>query len=218
MKELIKKFAFKYTRFGAPHYSYNVEPLQLAQIILSIEALSEQKDKLNIFEIGVARGMTSRFIAEHIVKTDSVVNFYCIDTFASFTKSDLAHEISNRGKSRGELKGFAYNDFDIWRRNFRGFSFVKPVQIDAGAFDFSSIEGGIDFIFLDVDLYQPTIKVLRNSMSFLNDGAIILVDDVKDNNSWDGAYQAFFEFVREYKLEHQIIGNKCGKIIWKKIV
>ena len=43
-------------------------------------------------------------------------------------------------------------------------------------------------------------------------GGIIMVDDVKDNNMWDGAYQAFNEFVKSNSYKYRIVGNKCGII------
>ena len=113
-----------------------------------------------------------------------------------------------------ELSGFAYNDFEVWKRNFSKFEFINAIQCDAGKFDFQKIEGGVDFVFLDVDLYQPTINSLRNMKNYLNKGAILLVDDVADNNRWDGAFEAFFEFVKEEDVKYELIGNKCGKIIW----
>ena len=42
--------------------------------------------------------------------------------------------------------------------------------------------------------------------------SVIIVDDVKDNNEWDGAFQAFMEFVNGKKLNYYLIGNKCGVI------
>ena len=62
--ETIKKFIFNNTPFGAPSYSYNLEPIQLSEIIVSIEKIKNIKG--SICEIGVARGMTSRFICEHL--------------------------------------------------------------------------------------------------------------------------------------------------------
>ncbi|MBO9477710.1 class I SAM-dependent methyltransferase [Shimia sp. R11_0] len=215
IKEFIKKLAFRHTNFGAPKYSYNIEPEQLAEIISSIVALSKRGHPLNLLEIGVARGMTTRFIAEHIEKNRLDVAFYCLDTFSSFTAEDVDYEIQNRGKSRGELAGFSYNDFETWKRNFSEYDFVKAIQCDVADFDFAEIEGGIDFVFLDVDLYQPTLKALRNMRGYLNAGAIILVDDVADNNSWDGAFEAFFEFVKEEGIDYEVVGNRCGKIIWQ---
>jgi hypothetical protein len=36
-KEIIKKILFRYTNLGSPTYSYNLEPLQLTEIINSLE-------------------------------------------------------------------------------------------------------------------------------------------------------------------------------------
>ena len=79
--ENIKKFIFNYTRFGAPSYSYNLEPIQLSEIILSIEKTKELSG--SICEIGVARGMTTRFICEHLKLLNYKEKFFCIDTFSS---------------------------------------------------------------------------------------------------------------------------------------
>ena len=214
MKELIKKIAFRYLKLGAPKYPYNIEPIQLASIIFAINKLKKNKENIKIFEIGVARGMTSRFICEHIKREGINCDFYCLDTFSSFEEGDIKYEIENRGKSRQELTGFAYNDFEVWKKNFSEFSFVNPIQIDASKFNFSEI-GEVDFIFLDVDLYKPTISVLENVLPYVSDGATIMVDNVEDNNEWDGAYEAFMEFVNKHKLPYKMIGKKCGVIEFK---
>ena len=44
---------------------------------------------------------------------------------------------------------------------------------------------------------------------------IIIVDDVSKNNSWDGAEQAFYEFVEMNSLKYKIVGKKCGVIEFK---
>ena len=211
IKEFAKKIAFRHTRFGAPHYPFNIEPIQLAEIIMGIERALAGRPHSTIVEVGVARGMTSRLIAEHVMLQGYDVDFYCIDTFSSFTSEDVDFEVSNRGKTREELRGFAYNDFEVWKRNFADIPFVKPTQADAGKFDFSSI-APVSFCFLDVDLYVPTKAVLENLRPHLAPNAVVVVDDVQDNNQWDGAYQAFMEYVDEQGLDHRIAGNKCGII------
>ena len=50
----------------------------------------------------------------------------------------------------------------------------------------------------------------------MSPNSVIIVDDVADNNRWDGAYQAFMEFAKERGLDHETVGNKCG-IIKKNI-
>ena len=70
----------------------------------------------------------------------------------------------------------------------------------------------IKFCFLDVDLYLPTKFVLENISKYMISGGILLVDDVKDNDTWDGSYEAFMEYVKENNLNYKLVGNKSGLI------
>lgn len=210
VKELLKKLLFRFTSFGAPRYEYCIEPLQISLIVNEIERLNHTVG--SIVEIGVARGMTSRLICQHLVSQGyKDQNFYCLDTFMSFTQRDLEFEIRARGKSKKELTGFGYNSFKVWKKNFQQFPFVHPVQADCSDFDFTLI-APIKFAFLDVDLYMPTAKSLPRIYDSLVPGGVIVVDDVLDKCSWDGAFQAYMEFCRINNIEPKIVGNKCGVI------
>jgi len=81
--------------------------------------------------------------------------------------------------------------------------------------DYSKI-GPLKLAFLDVDLYLPTKKTLIKVYDSLVDGGAILVDDVLANNKYDGAYQAYMEFCKEYNITPKVIGNKCG-LIYKNL-
>jgi hypothetical protein len=209
--EFAKKIAFKHTRLGAPRYPYNVEPIQLATLVMELERVKNFTG--NIVEIGVARGMTTRFLSQHIVnqELDKTLTYYAIDTFDSFTGDDLKYEVEQRGKSLFELKGFEYNDYKTWQKNFDEFPFVRAIKSDCATYDYKNIMP-IKLTFLDVDLYLPTKKVLPKIYEATISGGVILVDDVLNNTTYDGAYQAFMEFCEEQKLPATVIGNKCGYI------
>jgi O-methyltransferase len=209
--ELAKKLAFKHTKLGAPRYPYNVEPIQLATLVFELERVKNLVG--NVVEIGVARGMTTRFISQHIInqKLDKSLTYYAIDTFESFTHDDLKYEVENRGKSLFDLKGFDYNDHKIWQSNFSEFPFVKAIKSDCSTFDYNQISP-IKLTFLDVDLYLPTKKTLPKIFDATISGGVILVDDVLNNTTYDGAHQAYMEFCDEMKLPPKVIGNKCGFI------
>ena len=164
-----------------------------------------------ICEIGVARGMTTRFISEYLQELKKIPNFYCIDTFSSFIKDDINYEIEHRQKKKSELTGFSYNNFESWKNNFKNYKFIKAIKTDVKNFDFQEIKP-IKFALLDVDLYLPTLSALQNLKKSMTKGGIIIVDDVSENNSWDGAGQAFNEFVKENSLKFRLVGKKCGII------
>ena len=53
---------------------------------------------------------------------------------------------------------------------------------------------------------------LENVVPHMSADGAIYVDDVQDQNLWDGAYQAFVEFVRDSGLRHEFMGRKSGII------
>ena len=209
LKENIKKILFKFSNLGSPRYSYNLDPSQLAEIVNSLNKVDELDG--NICEIGVARGMTTRFICEHLKDLKIKPKYYCIDTFSSFVKEDIDHEIKQRNNSKSELIGFSYNNYDKWKKNFLNFPEVLPIQADIKNFDFNKI-APIKFAILDVDLYLPTLSSLERIKNHMSKGGILMVDDIKKNNSWDGASQAFYEIVKKYSLNYRLVGKKCGII------
>lgn len=210
-KEAAKSFTFKYTKLGAPKYPYNIEPMQLATMISELDRLKEVKG--NIVEIGVARGMTTRFLAEHIVNQNlqESMMLFAIDTFESFVKKDLEYEVKHRGKSMSELKGFSYNDYKTWQKNFIEFPFIKALKADCSSFDYDKV-APVKLALLDVDLYIPIKNALSKLFDVTVKGGIILVDDVKNNSIYDGAYQAYMEFCKNHSIKPIIIGTKCGVI------
>ena len=211
LKETTKAFVFKHTKFAAPSYRYNIEPIQLTYLINEIEKFKDVKG--SVIEIGVARGLTTRFLCEHIrkQKIEDTTTLYAIDTFDSFTQADLDFEVRERGKAMAELTAFGYNDFAVWSKNFADFPFVIPVKADCSAVDYSALSP-IKLVFLDVDLYLPTKNTLPKLFDALISGGAIVCDDVLNNNVYDGAYQAYMEFCEERGFKPEIIGNKCGVI------
>ncbi len=213
-KETAKALVFRYTGFGVPKYSYNIEPAQLAALVNEIDRLRDTKG--NIVEIGVARGLTTRFLCQHIVneKLEGTLTLYAVDTFSSFVPAHLDYEVKERGKALFDMQGFAYNDYDVWRRNFAAYPFVKAIRGDCAVVDYTKLSP-IKLVLLDVDLYLPTKATLAKLYDVLVEGGAILVDDVVNSSTYDGAYQAYMEFCQAHGITPRIIGNKCG-VIYKK--
>lgn len=207
----LKLFAYKNTNLRPPpDYPYMVEPTELALLINELERLKEVKG--DIVEIGVFRGMTTRFVCEYIESQKiPATTYFAIDTFESFTSQDLDFEVRQRGKKGSEINSFAINDFDVWTRNFAKFPFVSAIKDDCSQVDYARFSP-IKLVFLDVDLYLPTKNTLPKIYDALVNEGVILVDDVMDNGMWDGSYQAYMEFCEEKGLAPEIIGNKCGVI------
>lgn len=211
LTEIAKSFAFTHTKLGVPRYPYGLEPIQLATLVMELDRLGKVAG--NLVEVGVARGMTTRFLAQHIQcqHLENSLLYYAIDTFDSFTDSDLKYEVERRGKPLLDLHTFSYNNFEIWKANFTAFPFVKAVKSDCSIFDYATI-APIKLSLLDVDLYLPTKRTLPKLYEATVGGGVILVDDVRSHVTYDGVYYAYMEFCAERGLAPKVIGNKCGVI------
>jgi len=210
IKEFLKQVGFRHLGFGRPDYPYMLDPIQLTFLVNQVDNLYRELQRpINIYEIGVARGMTSAFLAQHIMSENLPHKIKCLDTFSGFTSADMKFEIQNRQKSRSELLGFSYNDYDVWVKNFSAIDCVEAIQCDASSYSIPADEV-VDIVLADVDLYLPTINILRNFYPRVTCGGAIIVDDVKENSCWDGAHQAYFEFCKETDITPELLGRKSG--------
>ena len=190
-------------------YGYNFSPGQLAFLV---QCLDETKNVPgNIFEIGCSTGQTACFLSRHLRSLQTGKNYYCIDTFSGFTRDDVAFETGSRGKGEEDYSGFRLNSFK-WVKytlELNGCTNVYPVRADANDFQFT---GPVSLCISDVDLYRPTLRTLQNVWPHLSPGGIVVVDDCKPNNHFDGAYQAYMEFIAAHGIEPDIILERVGII------
>lgn len=193
-----------------PYYAESLEPATLAFLVNAIDETRPLGG--SIVEIGVARGMTSVFLNEHMRAREDSRRYLCIDTFSGFTEADVAYEVTHRGKTRGFYSGFSYNSPDIFRRNLSRYPNVEVLQKDAN-FVTKDDTGPIAVALIDVDLYLPIKNALSAIYEALIPGGYIVVDDVsKDGTIYDGARAAYLEFCRERGMPVEIICTNGGVV------
>lgn len=202
-RQIVKRIAYRAGIWRA-HYPYYLAPAHLVALINAIEDTADIEGC--VVEVGIARGMTTRFLAEHLL--GSGTKLYAIDTFSSFDPADMAHEVSERGKSLGRMKVF-WNDLAGFRRDMAGLDFVIPVQGDIKTVNLPS---PIRVALLDVDLYRPTLAGLSRLYERLVPGGYIFVDDVEDGQAWDGAFQAFHEFCKARGIAPEVVRGSLGVV------
>jgi hypothetical protein len=218
----LKRVAFRWPglrELSRPRYGYNIEPAQLAWLCDAIKETRtvgsfDNQQSGCIVEVGVARGMTSVFLLEHMKQMGDRRAYVCLDTFSGFTRRDVEHEVKVRGKEWNHFRGFQYNQKKIFEENLRkcGFDNVVVHECDAGEFDWRGIPL-IDVMLLDVDLYVPTKAVLANSFERWSKRARIMLDDISPGGDYDGAFQAYREFCKSNGFPEVKIGNKGGVIV-----
>ena len=196
-----------FRRFMYYRYAYNFTPEQLT---FFVQCINETRDvRGDIFELGCATGHTTCFLNRHLQTAGIAKDYYCIDTFGGFTTADVAFEIEKRGKNRGDFTGFRNNSLKRFEYTLKQNSCRRTfcVKSDVQQYEFRR---PISFCLLDVDLYQPTISALGKVWAMLSPGGIIVVDDCKPSNQFDGAMQAYTEFAESQRLPLRYTLDKLG--------
>jgi O-methyltransferase len=193
-------------------YHYQYAPQQLCFLCKCIE--ETQTIPGNVAEIGCERGYTTFFLRHFLDDLEIRKEYIALDTFSGFAREDVAHEILFRQKTDVMYAQFQVNKkqwFDAALKQ-RKMKRVQCIQADVNLFDLRSL-GPLSFVLLDVDLYRPTRKALPELYSVLTPGGIIVVDDCDPGHRcWDGAYQAYVEFMQILGIPPQIVYRKLGII------
>ena len=201
-----------FRRFMHHRYDYSFTPEQLA---FFIQCLNETREVAGeIYEIGCAAGHTTCFLNRHLQTAGISKNYYCIDTFSGFTQDDVAFEVANRGKESSKFTGFRVNSLKRFEYTLRENGCLRTtcVQTDVQRYEFQK---PISFCLLDVDLYKPTLYALERIWPLLSSGGIVVLDDCKANNQFDGALHAYTEFTNSLGIQQEFRLDKLG-ILRKK--
>lgn len=163
-----------------------------------------------IVELGVYQGRTTVFLNKFLDSKLVEKAYYAFDTFSGFTEEDKNFEVANRRKeySHYDTLKFDKKSFEkIMRRN--NINRVIPIEADVNKIDLTTI-GPVCFALLDVDLYLPMKKSLKEIYKILSPGGIIVVDDCVNSNDYDGSDQAYREFMQEIGKPVEIVYDKLG--------
>jgi hypothetical protein len=201
-----------------PTYEYNFTPQQLIFLCECLEATRELAGP--VVEIGCSSGRTTLFLNKYMDVAGIEKPYYCIDTFAGFTSADVAHEVHARNKRHADYRGL-WNDWSkgLFERTMElnGVTRVRAIQADINELDCSALDAP-SLCLVDVDLYRPVKTALHKFYPVMEaDGGIIVVDDCVHNNKYDGAVQAYHDFVRDHGIWPDLRFGKLGVIDMARI-
>lgn len=165
-----------------------------------------------IAEVGCASGATTVFLNNYMDARGIEKPYYAVDTFAGFVADDVDYEVTHRGKNRAALAVFQLNKkkwFDATMRE-NNIVRVRSIETDVNVYDLKTL-APLSFVLLDVDLYQPMKKSLNELYAALSPGGMMVVDDCDTADvRWDGADQAYREFMLETQQAIEIVHGKLG--------
>jgi O-methyltransferase len=196
-------------RLMSPKYRYKVSPGQLAALVNLMDATREVGGA--VAEIGVAHGASSVFMLEHLDSVGDTRRVHLFDTFDGFTDESIEFEVATRGKAPAHYGVFKYGDEELFRKRLQalGYTRFETHPGDASKFDWGTL-GPIAVVHLDIDLYQPTKRILDAVWPLLVEGGGIVLDDCQPDNPYDGSLQAYQEFIAEHGLLFERAGSKGG--------
>ena len=214
MRYLIKSLVSltRFRRFVFPRWRYNFSAADLVFLCGCLEEVRGVNG--SILEVGCEYGETTLFLNLYMSDVRLTKKYYCIDTFDGFTDIDISYEVESRGKNHSNLLGFRNNSKAWFERTLAdaGYDAVQVFQKDAAHFDFSFV-APVSLALLDIDLYKPTQACLPRLYDALSPGGLIIVDDCDPSDAnYDGAFQAYKEFMDFKQLPAQIFGRKIGVI------
>lgn len=192
-------------------YPYMFTPSQL--IVIANLAIEASKAGNTFYEVGCAYGDTAVFLKKLLDEHGVDANYTVIDTFDGFLPNHLEYEINERHVTPAIRYDFAINKLKWVKRRFeRNRVSINVFAQDACSFNFG-MGKQIAFCLLDVDLYLPIADLLPKLYDNMIDGGILIVDDCdKTHPRWNGAHQAFIEFVEKRKIRYEIALHKLGII------
>jgi len=214
LKRLAKEILYysPLRRYVFPKYSYCFTAPQLCFLCQCIE--NTQYIEGDIAEIGCFVGWTTVFLNKYMDAQKIPKRYYAIDTFSGFVAEDVEHEVFNRGKAERlyYAGAFKHNKKKWFEGTMRqnNITRVRSIKTDINKYDLTTL-GPLSFVLLDVDLYRPIKKALPELYQVLSPGGMIVVDDCDSSViRWDGADQAYKEFIKNINQSVQIVHDKLG--------
>lgn len=219
IKNKIRDLAYtsQYAHLFCFQYKFQYQPPNLCLLYnLLVEAT---KASGSVVEAGCFQGATTIWLCKALEALEIHKNYYALDTFSGFVEEHINYESTYRGKNKAKMMSdFSINSQKWFDRTMsvNNITNVISIQTDISTYDFSSL-GEICFALIDVDLYIPVSLSLKQLYPLISPGGIIAVDDCQDNRLYDGALQAYKEFVDQNQLPFDVMNNKIG-IIRKPLI
>lgn len=150
--------------------------------------------EFSVAEIGVHRGGGSYFLASLLCKLGmDDVGLQCFDTFDGHALEDINSHDNTEVHYEGKFGNTEFEDVKKYLSEFQNVSVYKGrVQEHQSLIDSCSY----GFVHADVDLYEPTLFILKTFGERLIKGGIIIVDDF-DAKTCPGTRDAVDEFIAE---------------------
>lgn len=172
-----------------------------------------KKKKINIVECGVGAGDSLSCIHKVSKLMNLETQIWAFDSFEGFP--NFTSEDEGKYKRGYNKPNYKLYDVQYVKKTMKSYGIdaeqIAKCKFVKGFFpeSFKNYNGDfIDFLHIDVDLYQSYKYCLEYFWPYLNEGSIVVFDEYKNKNDlykWPGASKAIDEFFLKKNLDvHKI--------------
>jgi len=186
-KDLSKEFVLKnWGLFSGDKSFYRT--LKLFQLISQI-----QKIKGDVVEFGIWNGnnlLTIKKILDFLKSNKKLFGYDHFEGLKNPNKKDKYFFKKDIGTYAGDKKLINYTIKFLRLKNIKIID-EDIMNLEKKLKNFKKLS----FIYIDCDLYEPTLKILKLLTPKLSKGGIIAFDEGNDNKKWTGEAKALNEFL-----------------------
>ena len=165
--------------------------------------------KGDIIEVGTYSGDTTEIIAEYLYKNNSNKHYLGLDTFEGYDNNDM--EGANKASIQNHVTKRWKISYDIVKNRLIKYKdIVTLYKGDCKVTIPDLIKNGIisqlSFIYIDCNLYQPSLQSIQHLWPYLSKGGIVSIDE----HLVGGETRAIKEFANTNNLELKYYSDTAG--------
>ena len=176
---------------------FDIKSIRNYAINLALENEINNTDELYSLEFGVWRGESANFFSKFVKQ------FYAFDSFQGFKEEwegnapkgslSLGGKLPKLNKNVNPVIGYVEDTLD---------QFLKEYNPK------------INFVHLDMDIYNPTKYTLEKIKPFLVKGCVIIFDELYNHINWkEGEYKALIEVFERNEFKYKAFNMNAGQVV-----
>lgn len=173
--------------------------------------LFSQTDNIkgDVIEVGTHSGDTTEIIAEYLYKNNSSKYYLGLDTFEGYEESDMeganSASINNHVTKRWKISYDKVKDRLTKYENIVSL-YKGDCKVTIPNLIKNNIITQLSFIYIDCNLYQPSLQSIQHLWPYLSKGGIVSIDE----HLVGGETKAIKEFANTNNLELKYYSNNAG--------
>lgn len=163
----------------------------------------------DIIEVGTYTGDTAEIILEYLYGKKSNKHYFGLDTFIGYVDNDMVN--ANRASIENHEQGRWTTSIDLVENRLSKYKDIVSLHEGDCKFTIPNLIQSekitkLSFIYIDCNLYPPSIKAMNDLFPLLSKGGILAIDE----HLIGGETKAINEFSNKHNLKLLYHSNQPG--------